>query len=115
MLKKAFTLLFLIFLNVSLSYADEPITIVRAQDFPPYHYLDKTGIEKGFVIETINDVAKRMGINVEYKQFPWSRCIHMVEKGYADAMMNLFKTKKEHRSWILLTILLPMKPIVFSP
>lgn len=81
-------------LCASLSCAKEPITIVRAQNFPPYHYSDENGVETGFIIDTINSVATLMGISVIYKQYPWSRCINMVEKGYADAMMNLFKTEK---------------------
>ncbi|MBU1342730.1 MAG: transporter substrate-binding domain-containing protein [Proteobacteria bacterium] len=73
--------------------AAEKLIIVRGQDFPPYHYLDEKGVEKGFEIEIIIEVARLLGTTVSFKQYPWSRCINMVEKGYADAMMNLFKTK----------------------
>lgn len=87
---------FLIFLIVTLlaaaGHAAEPITIVRGQDFPPYHYMDETGKEAGFEIEMIQTVARQMGIRVQFKQYPWSRCILLVKTGRADAMMNLFKT-----------------------
>ncbi len=93
-MKKIYYILIFLILGSSLSFANESITIVRGQDFPPYHYIDENGSEKGFVIETINGVARLMEISVTYKQYPWSRCINMIEKGYADAMMNLFKTKR---------------------
>ncbi len=91
----------LIFLFLSLCIAvvtasaePQSITIVRGQNFPPYHYLDQNKKEKGFIIEIIKETAAIIDINVKFKQFPWSRCLKMVKTGEADAMMNLFKTQK---------------------
>ncbi len=84
------------FIIVSLAafpvHASDSLTIVRGQDYPPYHYLDENGIEQGFVIEIVKGAAQLMDIPITIKQYPWSRCINMMKKGYADAMMNLFKT-----------------------
>jgi ABC-type amino acid transport substrate-binding protein len=38
-----------------------------AKDFPPYYVIDKSGKPGGFAVEVLNEVAKRAGINVEYK------------------------------------------------
>lgn len=85
--------LFLI-LSVCHTTFAEPITIVRGQDFPPYHYLDKKGVEQGFIVEIILGTAKLLNLDISFKQYPWSRCISMVKTGHTDAMMNLFKTRR---------------------
>ena len=85
----------LLFLAMAIPvHGGQSLTIVRGQDFPPYHFMDKNGKENGFIIEIISQVAASMEIKVNFDQYPWSRCIHMVKTGQADAMMNLFKTEK---------------------
>lgn len=74
--------------------AEQTITIVRGQEFPPYHYMGSNGKIEGFVVEIIQETARLTGIRVKFEQFPWSRCLKRVKSGQADAMMNLFKTKK---------------------
>ena len=37
------------------------------KDFPRYYVIDKSGKPGGFAVEVLNEVAKRAGINVEYK------------------------------------------------
>lgn len=90
---KKLTLIILLILSAAAPlWANQKLTIVRGQDFPPYHFIDNQGKETGFVIEIINRVGLSMGKNIEYKQLPWTRCLFMVKSGQADAMMNLFKT-----------------------
>ncbi len=84
------------------AYAADTLIIVRGQDFAPYHYRDDSKVEKGFIIEIINNVTRQMGIKVRYQQYPWSRCINMMKQGTADAMMNLFKTP-ERTSFMVFT------------
>jgi len=84
---------FLFFISFP-AFANSGIVIVRGQDFPPYHFIDQSGAEAGFVIEIIQSVVASINMQVKFKQYPWSRCLLMVEKGRADAMMNLFKTKE---------------------
>lgn len=82
----------LVVIPASVSFAGPPLVIVRGQDFPPYHYQDSTGKETGFLIELITMAARSMGTRVQFRQYPWSRCLKLVEAGEADAMMNLFRT-----------------------
>ncbi len=88
-----FVFLFLVLIPQRIK-AQSTITILRGQDFPPYHFVDQSGDESGFAVEIIPTVADRMNIQIEFKQFPWSRCLKLVELGKADAMMNLFKTQE---------------------
>lgn len=91
-MKKFLLIIILILIAAAPLWADRKLTIVRGQDFPPYHSLDKEGKETGFVVDIIDQVSKSMGKEIEYKQLPWTRCLFMVKSGQADAMMNLFKT-----------------------
>ncbi len=88
-----FIFIFLVFIS-QVANAQSLITIVRGQDFPPYHFIDQSGNEAGFIIEIIQTVADDINIEIEFKQYPWSRCLRLVEIGKADAMMNLFKTEE---------------------
>ena len=91
-MKKIIRIFIIVLTITGTCYAGGPLIIVRGQDFAPYHYLDKDKKEKGFIIEIINGTAQRMGLKISYAQYPWSRCMNMMKKGQADAMMNLFKT-----------------------
>lgn len=76
------------------AHGGQKLTIVRGQDFPPYHFLDQQGKETGFLIEIITQVGKALDLEINFEQYPWSRCLHLVKTGQADAMMNLFKTRE---------------------
>ena len=89
--------LLILFFITQTAHAQPLITIVRGQDFPPYHFIDQSGKETGFIIEIIQAVADDINIKIEFKQYPWSRCLRMMELGQADAMMNLFKTEERKR------------------
>ncbi len=89
-------ILFVLFLSQP-CIANQEIVIVRGQDFPPYHYLNEDGVEKGFIIEIIKGTGDLMGKKILFKQYPWSRCISLVKKGHVDGMMNLFKTEEREK------------------
>jgi polar amino acid transport system substrate-binding protein len=56
----------------------------------PYTYKEQT--EKGFEIDIFKAVMKIMGIKAQFRQFPFERCLKMVEKGNADVIISLLKT-----------------------
>ncbi len=89
-------ILFSLFLSIMAMtvavHGGQKLTILRGQDFPPYHFLDQTGRENGFLIDIITQVGKALDLEIKFEQYPWSRCLHLVKTGQADAMMNLFKT-----------------------
>lgn len=93
-MRNHFFIFFFLVLLPQVINAQSTITIVRGQDFPPYHFIDQSGNPSGFAVEIIRSVADGMNIQIEFKQYPWSRCLKLVELGMADAMMNLFKTRE---------------------
>lgn len=67
-----------------------------SSEFPPYIYKKQKRI-KGFNVEILNAIFKRMHIKVEYRIVPWARGVNMLKEGEVDAMFPFFKTKqREH-------------------
>jgi len=85
-------LLVLSLLTVTTPVRAETLVIGIIVGYPPYYYKNDD-ILTGFYIDTINAVARDIGIDVEYKAYPWKRLILSAQKGDVDAIMPLFKTE----------------------
>jgi len=76
------------------------ITAVIPTDFPPSYYRDHaTGKAAGFAVDIMDELAKRIGVKVEYVfGKPWDEIHEMLLSGKADVIPNL--TVHESRSEI---------------
>lgn len=79
----------LIFCTKSFSKTLEITTL----EFPPYVYNEK-GVIKGFNVDLLNEISKRMNISVNIKIYPWARAMKMVREGRADAIFPAFKNEE---------------------
>ena len=62
-------------------------------DWKPYNY-NEDGIPKGYSIDYMNLVAKKLGIDIEYVSGPtWSEFMTMLQDGNLDVMLNIANTK----------------------
>lgn len=57
----------------------------------PYTYLDQ-GRAAGFEIEIFKAVARAMGLEAEFVQYPWKRCLAAMKSGEAHALISLLQT-----------------------
>ncbi|MBI5523410.1 MAG: transporter substrate-binding domain-containing protein [Desulfarculus sp.] len=57
----------------------------------PYTYLEQ-GRPAGFEIEIFQAVASAMGLEAEFVQYPWKRCLSAMKSGEAHALISLLKT-----------------------
>ncbi len=73
----------------------EKIRVVYTQWYP-YTYMDGS-TARGFEIETFKTVMNRMGVKVEFEQFPFKRCLKMLETGSADAAVSVLDTPDRRR------------------
>jgi len=86
----------LFFLVISISYSgttsgeSNRIKVVYT-DWFPYTY-GENGEARGFEIEVFRAVMKKMGIEAQFVNYPWRRCLNGIEEGYADALISLLKT-----------------------
>lgn len=70
----------------------KPLHIV-AGDFPPYVYKEGDQV-KGFNVELLKEIFKRMNLDFYIEIYPWARALRMIEQGSAEAMFPLFKTEE---------------------
>jgi polar amino acid transport system substrate-binding protein len=78
----------LFLLKPSVSNGEEIIAAV--EHYPPWIIIEPTSIS-GINIEILNEVAKRLNLQLTLKECPWKRCLHMMEYGEADIMSSLLK------------------------
>ncbi|HEY6009897.1 MAG TPA: transporter substrate-binding domain-containing protein, partial [Nitrospirota bacterium] len=71
--------------------ARERIIAVIPPDAPPTYFRDNvTGRPSGFSVETLDAIAERAGMRVEYRFVSgWDHVINAVEKGEADVVPDL--------------------------
>ncbi|HOV14531.1 MAG TPA: transporter substrate-binding domain-containing protein [Spirochaetota bacterium] len=87
---RLFALLLFCFISGNV-YSNDKLVIVTEQ-YEPYEYLQNNQWI-GLDIETITEMGKRAKIDIIIQEYPWARCLDMIEKGSADAIISLMKTK----------------------
>lgn len=78
MLKKSFVTLVALCLLLSAGstvFAAEKIINGIDANFPPFAYIDKTGVAAGFDVEAMNWIANEMGFKVEHTPIDWDGII----------------------------------------
>ncbi len=82
--------IFLLSLSPS-SYAESRrIQVVYTEWFP--YTFQQNGKAAGFEIEILKAVLGNMNIKVEFKKYPWKRCLHELKSGKADGLVSMLKT-----------------------
>lgn len=100
-MKKIFKpLIFIIVSSVMLIsspvYAEKELIHVVYTQWEPYTY-QENGKDSGFEIETVRAVIQKMGFHLKFEQFPWKRCLYMMENGQADALVSALKTSEREK------------------
>ncbi|NLT21884.1 MAG: transporter substrate-binding domain-containing protein [Syntrophorhabdus sp.] len=73
----------------------EKLTVVYTEWYP-YTYKQDNGAG-GFEIDIFRAVMKRMGIEAVFAQFPFKRCLKMLEEGHAHVLISVLKTPERGR------------------
>ncbi len=97
-MRKFFCVAFLLFFLITLhtpAWAAE-LVVGISTGYPPYYY-NEGSRHTGICVNLVNAVAKKMGLEVTYKVFPWKRLLLNAEKGDVDAIMPLFRTTAEYQ------------------
>lgn len=64
------------------------VVVVTEGNYPPFTYLDEKGNLTGYDVEVARAVAKKLGVNVEFKTLKWVGILPGVEKGDYDIAAN---------------------------
>lgn len=67
------------------------------EDYPPYYYVLDENLT-GFSVETLQNIAAELELQLEWQRLPWSRVVKQVETGQADVIPVFYKTpSRMHR------------------
>lgn len=88
-----------LFLNTSLANKRKDrfhrtIKIAGDKHYPPYEYLTKENIYKGFNIDIIRAIAIEEGLDIEIIPMVWEEAIKALKEGKVDAIQGMAKSKE---------------------
>ncbi len=73
------------------------VTAHNEADYPPYNF-NENGEPKGFSIDYLNLLAKRLGIKVKYiSGYSWSEYMDMARNNKIDIMLNIMRTPQREK------------------
>ncbi|HHD80940.1 MAG TPA: transporter substrate-binding domain-containing protein [Campylobacterales bacterium] len=73
------------------------ITVHNELDYPPYNF-NENGKPKGFSIDYLNLLAKKLGIQVKYiSGYTWAEFMDMARNNKIDVMLNIMRTPEREK------------------
>ena len=76
---------------------DTATTLVlgTSADYPPFEYVDENGEFAGFDIELIQEISRRMDLEVEIQDMPFDSLLAAVQEGKIDLSISAFNYDEE--------------------
>jgi polar amino acid transport system substrate-binding protein len=71
------------------------IQVGTSADYPPFESVDSAGNLVGFDIDLMNEVARRMGVTVDWVDMPFDSLIAAVQEGKLDMAISAFNYSDE--------------------
>ena len=71
------------------------IKVGTSADYPPFESVDASGNKVGFDIELMAEIAKRLGVELEWVDMPFDSLIAAVQEGKIDASISAFNYTEE--------------------
>ena len=71
------------------------IKVGTSADYPPFESVDASGNKVGFDIELMTEIAKRLGVDLEWVDMPFDSLIAAVQEGKIDASISAFNYSEE--------------------
>lgn len=75
--------------------ADGKVVVGTSADYEPYEFVDESGKFTGFDIELMTEIAKRMGVELEWTDMPFDSLIAAVQEGKIDMSISCFNYTEE--------------------
>lgn len=76
------------------------IKVGTSADYPPFESVDETGNKVGFDVDLMTEVAKRLGVKLEWVDMPFDSLIAAVQEGKIDASISAFNYSEERDKMI---------------
>lgn len=71
------------------------VVVGTSADYPPYEFIDAAGNLVGFDIELMEEIARRMGVELEWQDMPFDSLIAAVQEGKIDMSISCFNFSEE--------------------
>lgn len=71
------------------------VVVGTSADYPPFEFVDEAGTTTGFDVELMNEIAKRMGVTVEWVDMPFDSLIAAVQESKIDMSIAAFNYDEE--------------------
>lgn len=71
------------------------IKVGTSADYPPFESLDSSGNKVGFDIDLMEEIARRMGVKLEWVDLPFDGLIDAVQGGKIDLAISAFNYSEE--------------------
>ena len=71
------------------------IKVGTSADYPPFESVDENGDKVGFDIDLMTEIAKRLGVKLEWVDMPFDSLIAAVQEGKIDASISAFNYSEE--------------------
>ncbi len=82
--------------SAQVSRAAETIIVGLSTGYPPYYYKEN-GEFTGICVDIVKKVAGIMGLEIQFREYPWKRLLTTAEKGQIDMIMPLYRTVKREK------------------
>ena len=90
------------------------IIVHNENNWAPYNY-NENGIAKGFSIEYMELLAKKLHLEIEYKQgYSWSEYLEFMKKEEIDIIVNIVKNKQRDKYFSFTSPYIHSKKAIFS-
>lgn len=86
-----FPVVFMAILSSIPVHAQGNILRVAFNELPPWKVLDDYGAPDGIDVRLLELVAERMGLEIQYAQYPFKRGLHLLEVGEIDMMTGVLR------------------------
>ena len=71
------------------------VVVGTSADYPPYEFVDEAGNYAGFDVELMTEIAKRMGVTLQWTDMPFDSLIAAVQEGKIDMSIACFNYSEE--------------------
>ena len=71
------------------------MVVGTSADYPPFEYVDEDGNFVGFDIDVINEIGKRLGVDVEIVDMPFDSLVTAVQENKIDITIAAFNYSEE--------------------
>ena len=76
---------------------NQPLRLHNEQYWPPYNF-NENGVPKGFVIDYMNLIGKKLNIKIKYISGPsWNEFMEMLKINQLDAIINIAKSDEREK------------------